>query len=297
MSSRVRPKKARQSSKPSDLRAERETFVRSFLHKGVELTEDLIRENETLAERARKLEDENTRLRAQLKSNDAIRELLTKIESLENERRALLNRSTELAAVAEQIEASHEAVEHELNDLASLYVAAFQLSGTLSVPRVVQHMSELLEQLVGARSFAIYLVDLDGERARPIASRGFELRPVEPVSLEDGPLADVCLTGLSRVRQGPLGTQTQSAANELLAVIPLVFDEEVIGVIAVAELLPHKRSWARVDHELFKLLSVHGAAALIAANLYENEAGPRLALRGVHEHLEAKPEETSQVEE
>jgi hypothetical protein len=295
MSSRARPKKARSTEKPSDLRAERETFVRSFLHKGIELTEDLIRENESLAERARKLEDENARLRAQLKSNDAIRELLTKIEALESERKGLLNRSTELAEAAEQIEANHDAVEHELNDLASLYVAAFQLSGTLSLPRVVRHMSELLEQLVGARVFVIYLVDEDGRRARPIDSRGVAPRP-EPITLEDGMLANVCLTGLLRVREGGLA-DAGAAPHEPLAAIPLVFDDEVVGVIAISQLLPHKRTWARVDHELFKLLSVHGAAALIAANLYENEAGPRLALRGVHEHLESKSDEASQVEE
>ncbi len=114
------PRKKRGSDAPSDLRAEREEFVRAFLHKGVELTESLISENESLAERARKLEEDNARLRAQLKSDDAIRELLTKIETLERERRAQLERSSELAAEGGQTQEGHHEAEGSFNGLASL---------------------------------------------------------------------------------------------------------------------------------------------------------------------------------
>jgi hypothetical protein len=59
-----------------------------------------------------------------------------------------------------------------------------------------------------------------------------------------------------------------------------------VGVIAIHKLLPHKRSWASVDRELFKLLSTQGAVALIAANLYAKEAGARAALHDVLFHLD-----------
>jgi hypothetical protein len=272
-------------SDPADLRAERETFVRNFLHKGVELTEDLIRENQGLEQQVRNLQDDNTRLRAQLASNDAIRELLVTIENLERERKSLLNRSDELERAFQQHEERHSEVENELNDLASLYVASFQLSGTLSVGRVVRHMCELLEQLVGAQSFVVYIISPDGKRGLPVGSRGQgDVSLLPTVSVEDGVIGDVCLTGVPRISD----PQQRRNENDPLAVLPLVFDSEVVGIIAISKLLPHKRGWVRVDEELFKLLSAHGATALIAANLYANEAGPRAALHDVLARMEGE---------
>jgi hypothetical protein len=276
--------KNRDSDQPSDLRAERENFVRNFLHKGVELTEDLLRENVGLEQQVRQLQDDNTRLRAQLASNDAIRELLTTIEALERERKSLLNRSDELERQSAQHEQRHSEVESELNDLASLYVASFQLSGTLSASRVVRHMCELLEQLVGAQLFVIYIITKDGRLALPVGGRGQASLP-GPLPAEEGIIGDVCLTGVARIHDP---AEHAKHLHEPLAVLPLVFDSEVVGVIVVHKLLPHKKAWARVDEELFKLLSAHGATALIAANLYANEGSPRGALHDVVSRMEAE---------
>ena len=276
-----KPSPDRTSERP-DLRAERETFVRNFLHKGVELTEDLIRENRGLESQMRQFQEENVRLRAQLASNDAIRELLTTIESLQQERTGLLNRSDELEKQHEVHLERYSQVEQELNDLASLYVASFQLSATLSVRRVVRHICELLEQLVGAQSFVVYVVSEDGKRASPIGSRGRDKKTLQTLSAEEGSIGDVCLTGVARM----FAPDDARDPDDPIALLPLVFDQEVVGIIAVDSLLPHKRSWARVDEELFKLLSAHGATALIAANLYEKQTGPRGALRDVFEHAD-----------
>jgi len=272
----------RASERP-DLRAERETFVRNFLHKGVELTEDLIEENRGLVAQLQKFQEENARLRAQLASNDAIRELLQTIESLQQERTGLLNRSDELERQHEVHRERYSAVEQELNDLASLYIASFQLSATLSVRRVGRHICELLEQLVGAQPFVVYLVTPDGKRACPIGSRGHgNTKFLVPLSAEEGPIGDVCLTGVARV----FAPDDPREPGDPIALLPLVFESEVIGVIAVDSLLPHKRAWARVDDELFKLLSLHGATALIAANIYEKQPGGRTALADLSEYVE-----------
>jgi hypothetical protein len=248
----------------------------------VELTEDLIRENRGLEAQLQKYQEENGRLRAQLASNDAIRELLQTIESLQQERTGLLNRSDELEKQHEVHRERHTAVEQELNDLASLYVASFQLNATLSVRRVVRHICELLEQLVGAQSFVVYAVSADGKRVTPIGSRGRDRAKLLQLSAEEGPIGDVCLTGVARV----FAPDDPREPGDPIALLPLVFDSEVVGVIAVDSLLPHKRNWARVDDELFKLLSVHGATALIAANLYEKSASPRAALQDVADHMD-----------
>jgi GAF domain len=279
--------KTRTPEAPADLRAEREQFVRNFLHKGVELTEDLIAENQTLDQQVRSLQDENVRLRAQLASNDAIRELLVTIEGLERERKSLLNRSDELERQFQQHSERQNEVEQELNNLASLYVASFQLSGTLSVGRVVRHMCELLEQLVGAQSFVLYIVSPDGRRGVPVGARGQGSTPAQQlpqISVEEGVIGDVCLTGVARV----LDPEAARGPNEPIAVLPLIFDAEVVGIITIMRLLPHKNAWVQVDQELFKLLAAHGATALIAANLYAKEVGPRAALHDVLFHLESE---------
>jgi uncharacterized protein (DUF3084 family) len=116
---------------------DRETFVRHFLRKGVEVTEELIRENHVLQDRVDHLEIENGRLRAQIASEDAIRDLIGKIDQLERERQELMNRSKELEQARRQHQGRYEQVEQELSDLANLYVASFQLHTSLVPKRVV----------------------------------------------------------------------------------------------------------------------------------------------------------------
>ena len=91
-----RAKDRRTSDAPVDLTKEREAFVRTFLRKGVELTEDLLRENQELQSEMSRLQIDNARLRAQVASDDAIRELLRTVDALEQEKKDLMSRSREL---------------------------------------------------------------------------------------------------------------------------------------------------------------------------------------------------------
>ena len=43
------------------------------------------------------------------------------------------------------------------------------------------------------------------------------------------------------------------------ACLPMRFDDEAVGVIAVYALLPQKRRFVAVDFELFKMLGAHAA--------------------------------------
>ena len=153
---------------PVDPRHQREEFVRSFLHKSAELAEELIRDNQSLEQQLQREREDNARLRAQLSSNDAARELLFTIDRMEEERRELMQRSGELTL----FERRQADTERELNDLASLYVASFQLSSSLSLGRVIKHMCELMEQLCGGQSFVFYLLTQDGKRAIPVSAQG-----------------------------------------------------------------------------------------------------------------------------
>lgn len=273
----------RASDVPPDLQKERETFVRTFLKRGVEITEELIRENQELREDLANLQNENARLRAQLASEDAIRDLLGAVETLEKERKALLSHSEEQLKRTRTTEARYEQLEQELNDMASLYVASNQLNGTLALRRVVRHIQELLEQLIGAEAFAVYVMQGDGT-LMPIASQGLPDDALGPILSGQGRVGEAALTGLVYIQAD---TSVEGSVERPLAAIPLVTDGHVVGAIAVVQLFEQKRGWASVDEELFKLLGAQASTALIAASLYTVEDGPLAALSNIHEKLHA----------
>jgi hypothetical protein len=274
-------RKKRTTDTPADLRAEREEFLRSFLQKGVQLAEDLVLENHGLLERVLKLEAENIRLRAQLASDDSSRELLRNIEELENERSSLQTRSDALERESRQLEGRYIQAEGELNDLASLYVASSQLSRAASPKLALRHILELLEQLVGAESVVLYVVQASTKRLLPVASLGIGGAVLEPLDMDEHPIGDVCLTGLTRIRE-ELG---DGSVNDPVAVIPMAFEQRVIAVLVILRLLPQKRAWASVDDGLFRLLAEHGSRALLAAKLYGEHHEPEQALLELELHL------------
>lgn len=281
------------SDHPHDLTARREEFLRSFVRRGVELTEELLGENRVLQERLLDLEQDNARMRAQLASDDAIRELLTKIEALERERSLLVSRSSQLESVTRQAEGRYREIEHDLTELASLYVAGDQLASHLEPRRVVRNIRELLEQLVGVRSFVLYRVEASGARAVPLATHGPAAEGAPTIALNDGgSIADACLTGVLWVadRIDP-NAPPQPSGLRPIAIVPLVAGDQTVAVIVVLELLPHKVRWEAVDRELFKLLSRRAPVSLIAAGLHRSDMGPRAALDSFEEALQVSSRE------
>jgi len=266
-------KKPSRISERPNLSNEREAFVRGVLHKGVEFTEELIAENQEMREELVRLDSDNARLRKQVASDDAIKDLLATVDRLEDERSSLLDRSTQLETQTLAVEDRHKEVERELNDLASLYVASYQLSVSLSPRRVVKHICELLEQLVGCDAFGVYIVSADGRRAVPVGGRRMPPGELREEELSEGPMADVVLTAIPKVRDNP-----DESGLGPVAVLPMTVSGTVIGLVKVLRLLPHKKQWAPVDQEFFKLLGIHASTALVAASLYGESGAPRDAL-------------------
>jgi hypothetical protein len=274
------------SEVPPALIRERETFVRTVLRKGVEFTEELLRENRRYGQELSKLQTENARLRAQIASEDAIRELLITIENLEKERSSLLARSRELERTSEKYEGRYLQMEKELNDLASLYVASFQLHGTLSPSHVLEHIGDLLDQFIGAKTSVLYIIQTNGKVAQPVAWSKIDESKLKPVSVGEGSVGEVCLTGVLTIGKETFGGTIENP----LAIVPLTADGKTVGVISVIELLQQKKQWEPVDEELFKLLGAHACTALIASNLYYRDGGanPLAALNGLRSKLPKK---------
>jgi hypothetical protein len=273
----------RRSDRPAvdlaaELKLKRDSFVQTFFKKGAEFTEELLLENDRVRKAMSELEHENALLRTQLASDRAMRDLLEKIQQLEQEKSELLGHMHEAEAISTRVVNRHAQIEEEVSNLASLHVASWHLHSTLKLPLVVRHLRELLAQLVGARSFVIYLADFENgavpRELVPVASDGMEAH--KPTRLRVGALEDVSegaegiiervfFTGVPHIVEG-LFAEADPALPA--ACLPIRVDDRTIGVIVIHTILAQKDRFVAVDFELFKMLGVHAGAALVGAQLF-----------------------------
>jgi GAF domain-containing protein len=264
------PKSARQSSPPPDLRKERDEVLQSFT-RGARLTEQFALEHERMVQRVSELEAENAQLRAQVEADDAVRRLLEKIEKLESEKRDLLSRTERAEKQTNQFSERAVEVESEFANLANLFVASNQLHASLSPRGVVRRIKEVLAQLVGAESYAMYMLNADGTELVPIASEGMPGDALLPLRTEESTVGAVLKRGTAYVDEERDSSQLDLANPP--AVVPLVVDEKAVGAVAIFATLAQKNRFTTTDFELFKLLGQHAAAALVCASLFSKAEG------------------------
>jgi nitrate/nitrite-specific signal transduction histidine kinase len=182
----------------------------------------------------------------------------------ENER--LRQRLGTLEEANKDYTARYTEIEEQNNNLASLYVASYQLHSTLDFREVIHIVQEILLNLVGAKSFAILLLDENTNELRSVACDGEDLVPgIENISthLGEGILGDVARSGESfYLHDG------KPSLDRPLAAVPLKIKDQVIGVIAIYKLLVQKHAFTAVDYELFALLAAHAATAIFSAKLF-----------------------------
>lgn len=250
---------------PPDLKKERDQFLQSF-SKGAKLTEEFVREHERIQHRLRELEGENARLRATLEADAAIRELLRKIEQLEQEKRDLLSRYRQVEEVSNKVSMRFHEVETEFANLANLFVASNQLHSSMSPRGVTRRIKEVLAQLVGAERYCMYLTNAEGTELVPIASEGVPGDQLVSLRIDGSKLGEVFKTGQAAVDEER--DPSQGTLEKPAAIVPLNVDDKVVGVIAIFATLSQKKKFDTIDFELFKLLGQHAAAALVAASLF-----------------------------
>lgn len=248
-----------------DLSQERDQFLRTF-SKGAQLTREFVEEYEALQRQLQSLQAENGRLRAAIEADDAIRDLLKKIEALEAEKRELLSHYRRVEEVQSDFNARFREMEDDFANLANLFVASSSLHSSLSPRAVTRRLKEVLEQLVGGEQFGVYLVGRDGRSLDPIATQGLPVDLPAPERLAEGMLVEVARSGVARIddeADPSLGTLEKPPA-----VFPLQIDDNIVGVVAIFRSFAQKTKFSTVDFELFKLLGQHAAAALMSSGLY-----------------------------
>jgi len=195
---------------------------------------------------------------------DDNRRLGTKVAELETERDLTLERQSaliqRLASIEEEsraFSARYVEVEQQNTNLANLYVASYQLHGTLDRERVLGAIKEIVINLIGSEELAVWEVDDEFGALILVDSFGIDQGRWAALPLDSSSVISVVAsTGESLVN-----------GTDLVACIPLKLDEKVIGVIGIFSLLQQKEKLEAVDLELFDLLATHGATALHCTRL------------------------------
>lgn len=149
-------------------------------------------------------------------------------------------------------------VEQQNTNLANLYVASYQLNGTLDRERVLQAMQEIIINLIGCEELAVWELDEEIGALTLTASFGIEAGPWACVPLGAGVIGTVASTGQRYIA----GENDDEASSDLTACIPLRLDDRVVGAVAIFRLLQQKQGLEPLDFELFDLLASHAATAL-----------------------------------
>jgi hypothetical protein len=195
----------------------------------------------------------------------------------------LYSRAAELEARALGLETEKRALEEEFREmsrrfvelerqnahLASLFVASYQLLSSLDREDVLTAIQEIVTNLIGSEEVAIFELDRQKGELVLAASRGLAAQRFPRVPLGSGVIGRVAATGCSFVANGAAGKLDAEPEGDpnLTACIPLRLADEVLGAVAVFQLLPQKSGFTRVDEELFDLLSTQAAGALSMSQL------------------------------
>lgn len=269
-------------------------YVDRILEETQAYARELLAENERLRLLVGSLENERTLLEERNgvlqgieRENQALQDLLASIEREKqrlNDQLAALRQDgeqrtreqtrlrAELSAIEERSRRFTQQflqVERQNSNLANLYVAAYQLHGTLERDEVLAGIQEILANLVGSEEIAIFELPEGGRQLSLLASTGIDAARYRTVRLGEGPIGRVAESG-EMFLCGPGSGSEQRAEEEpeLTACVPLRLPGRVIGAIAIFRLLPQKAGLESIDRELFALLDTHAATALYCASLH-----------------------------
>jgi hypothetical protein len=260
------PRGAPEEAAEGDLLQRRQEFFETFFKRGVEFTEELLRENERLRYRVLRLEEEVATWQRQ-STDPEVQRLVNRVKELERERETLVNRFRTVEAQNRDFQERYSQIEREHSNLASLFVASHQLHSTFDLREVIQTIVEILINFVGAQTFVLYLLDETRGTLMPFVAEGAPPESFQELRLGESLVGQVAESGEVHIDPS-LSSGGQAARHQQpLIVLPLAQAERKVGAIAVLRLLAQKTELLDVDYELFRLLSNHAAAAILTASL------------------------------
>lgn len=188
---------------------------------------------------------------------------LAQLENVERESRRLATRCLEIDVAN--------------NNLVNLYVAINQLHSTLDPSEVVRVVSEIVIDLIGAKVFAIYLLDERTGRISAVGAEGDKLGELPEFELGRGVVGGAVKSG--EVHCNPaagIGDHSRP-----MVCIPLRVGSRPIGAIAIHRFLEQKDRITSLDRELFTMMAGHAATSIFAAGLYSRSVRKLKTVRGL----------------
>ncbi len=257
-----------------------EEFLQVF-KKGAEFTQDLLKENERLRYRVVRLEEALKEQESEGGPGDADAEnmkLRRRIEDLEREKQEILDRIKLVEAENLDFANRYVEIEAENNSLANLYIASYQLHSTLDFKEVLQVITEIVINLIGAEEFAVLLLDEKTNKLQAVVGEGVETSDLGTIAVGEGLIGQMAKTGENYFIEDMEGYVRDF--QHPLVCIPLKIKEHVIGVIVIYKLLVQKSRFAEVDYELFTLLAGHAATAIFSSKLYSESERKLSTIQG-----------------
>lgn len=153
-----------------------------------------------------------------------------------------------------------------------LYVATYQLHASLDPADVQATIAEIASNLLGAEHFVLLLRRSPSAPCHVALEQGASGDPSGLFAngryVGRDPLIDAALSdGVLRI--------AEPAAPGVLAVVPLVVQDTIVGALVILKLLRHRGSLAAQDRDLLDLLGAHAASALLVAEAH-TQAGRKL---------------------
>ncbi len=254
-----------------------EEFLQLF-KKGAEFTQELLKENERLRFRLLQLEESAHSAGADIVVTEENRKLSDLVDKLESEKKEILERIVQVERENQDFAERYVEIESENNNLANLYIASYQLHSTLDFREVLQIITEIIINLIGAEEFAIMLLDEKTNELNAVATEGVSREELPSVKLGGGAIGMVAKTG-DNFFVDDVTVYRRDFLNPMVC-IPLKIKEHVIGVIVIYKLLLQKKTFAPVDYELFTLLAGHAATAIFSSKLYSESERKLSTIQG-----------------
>ncbi|MDX1579414.1 MAG: GAF domain-containing protein [Gemmatimonadota bacterium] len=247
-----------------DLFRRADEFLGLF-RKGAEFTRELLEENERLRRRLSDVEERQQYAAQDSGEWEKLREeLLSRVRTLESEKMDVMERLKAVEEENRQFASRYVEIEEENNNLANLYVSSYQLHSTLDLSEVLKIILEIVINLIGAETFAVYVLDEKSRQLEPVAAEGEELAAFPRMALGEGVVGEAVASGDTWCGE----PAPSSDYGRPIVCIPLRVEERPIGAISIYKLLQQKDGFSPLDHELFTLLAGHAATSIFAAQLY-----------------------------
>ncbi|HEX6641251.1 MAG TPA: GAF domain-containing protein [Thermoanaerobaculia bacterium] len=221
-------------------------------------------QNERLRDMVAALESDRSRLQIEkIRLQEQLMNVREDLAQRIDEHNSLLRRLSEVQRENESVAGRFVEIETQNTNLANLYVAGYQLHGSLDRAQVLAAIKEIVINLIGSEDFAIF--ERDGEdRLRMID--WFDEQPsiFNEVKFGEGIIGQVATSGEMFVSNGDQGRSVG-----LAACVPLQVDGRVTGAIAIFRLLPQKHDGLEaLDEELLGLLASQAGIALYCTTLH-----------------------------